>query len=172
MQASISFRPLERRDLHLLQQWLTAPHVATWWNERHDLASVEAKYGPRIDGREPTNVFVIELERRPIGWIQWYLWADYPEHARQLGAEPASAGIDLAIGELKMTGVGLGPVIILKFINQFVFTNASVGAVVADPEERNLRSLRAFQKAGFSVLRTIQVTGEDSPRHVVRLLRP
>lgn len=131
MQASISFRPLARSDFHLLQAWLAAPHVAAWWNERNDLASVEAKYGPRVDSVEPTNVFVIEQKCRPIGWIQWYVWADYPEHARQVGAEPASAGIDLAIGEFSMTGLGLGPVIIREFLHQFVFTDPSTCAVVA-----------------------------------------
>jgi aminoglycoside 6'-N-acetyltransferase len=172
MQAAISFRPLERSDFPLLQDWLGAPHVAVWWNERNDLASVEAKYSPRIDGTEPTHVFVIEQERRPIGWIQWYLWADYPEHARQLGAEPTSGGIDLAIGELNMTGLGLGPVIIREFLNQFVFTNSTICAVVCDPEEGNLRSLDAFRKAGFNVVNTVQLTSEGSRRQVVRLLRP
>ena len=68
-----------------------------------------------------------------INYLKWYLWADYPDHARQLGAEPASAGIDLAIGEASMTGLGLGPVIIRQFLDQFVFTNSSICAVVADP---------------------------------------
>ncbi len=172
MQASISFRPLERCDFPLLQEWLAAPHVAAWWNERNDLESVEAKYGPRVDGAEPTNVFVIEQECKPIGWIQWYLWADYPEHARQVGAEPASAGIDLAIGELKMTGLGLGPVVTREFLNQFVFTNSSICAVVADPEESNLRSLHAFRKAGFNVANTVQLASDGFRRQVVRLPRP
>lgn len=172
MQASISFRPLERRDFHLLQEWLAAPHVAAWWNEPNDLPAVEARYGLCVDGAEPTKVFVIEQECRPIGWIQWYLWADYPEHAQQLGAEPASAGIDLAIGEPKMTGLGLGPVIIREFLNQFVFTNSGICAVFADPAESNLRSLRAFRKAGFNVVKTVQLAGEGFTRQVVRLLRP
>jgi hypothetical protein len=116
MQDSISFRSLERSDFPLLQDWLSAPHVAVWWNERIDPVSVEAKYGPRVDGTEPTHVFVVEQEGTPIGWIQWYLWADYPEHARQVGAEPGSAGIDLAIGKLEMTGLGLGPAAICEFL--------------------------------------------------------
>jgi len=172
MHASISFRPLERSDFPLLQEWLAAPHVGVWWKERLDLASVEAKYGPRVDGTEPTHVFVVEQEGRPIGWIQWYLWADYPEHARQLGAAPSSAGIDLAIGEVKMTGLGLGPVAIREFTKQFVFVNRAVCAVVADPEESNLRSLRAFKKAGFRVVKIVQHAGEDSKRQVLRLDRP
>jgi|SRR5579863_3041299 len=108
VQASISFRPLERSDFPQLQEWLAAPYVAAWWNERNDLASVEAQYGPRIDGVEPTHVFVIERKCRPIGWIQWYLWSDYPEHARQFGAEPASAGIDLANRRLRSYSTGRG----------------------------------------------------------------
>ena len=51
MLASISFRPLERCDFPLIQEWLAAPHVAVWWNEQYDLASVEAKYGPRVRRR-------------------------------------------------------------------------------------------------------------------------
>jgi aminoglycoside 6'-N-acetyltransferase len=172
MRASISFRPLQRSDFPLLQEWLAAPHVAAWWNERNDLAGVEAKYGQRVDGAEPTHVFVIEQECRSIGWIQWYLWADYPEHARQLGAEPAAAGIDLAIGEPDMTGLGLGPIIIREFLDQFVFANSGIGAVVADPEERNLRSLHAFRKAGFNMVKTVSLASECCRRQVVRLVRP
>lgn len=172
MLASISFRPLERSDFPLLQAWLAASHVAAWWNERLDLAGVEAKYGPRVDGAEPTHVFLIEQEGLPIGWIQWYLWADYPEHARQLGAAQSAAGIDLAIGELMMTGQGLGPIAIREFTRQFVFVNSSVCAVVTDPEERNLRSLRAFEKAGFRVVNIVRLAGENSNRQVLRLDRP
>src|SRR6516165_10495755 len=172
MHASISFRPFGRSDFPLLQEWLAAPHVAVWWNERHDLASIEAKYRPRVEGTEPTYVFVIEQEGRPIGWIQWYLWADYPKHARQLEAPPFSAGMDHAIGEVEMTGLGLAPVAIREFIEQFVLVNPDVCAVVTDPEESNLRSLRAFQKAGFRVVKIVQLAGEDSKRQVLRLDRP
>ena len=171
MKASLSFRPLERSDFPLLQEWLSAPHVAAWWNERLDLSGVEAKYGPRVDGTEPTYMFVIEQEAWPIGWIQWYLWYDYPEHARRLGAEPTSAGVDLAIGELSMTGLGLGPVIIRQFLDQFIFTNSRICAVVADPEESNLRSLHAFRKVGFNLVNTVQLAGEGFTRQVVRLDR-
>jgi aminoglycoside 6'-N-acetyltransferase len=169
---SISFRPLSRSDFPLLQEWLSAPHVAAWWHERFDLASVYAKYGPRVDGAEPTHVFVIEYSGRPVGWIQWYLWSDYPEHALQLRVEPGSAGIDLAIGEFAMTGLGLGPTAICEFLAQIVFADPSVSAVITDPEEGNLRSLSAFKKAGFKVAKTVQLAGENFKRRVVRVGRP
>jgi hypothetical protein len=67
-QSTISFRPLRRSDFPLLQRWLAAPHVARWWNERFDVASLEAKYGPGIDGREPIHVYLIQNESVPIGF--------------------------------------------------------------------------------------------------------
>src|ERR1700736_6377299 len=109
MQTLISFRPLGRSDFPRLQEWLSGPHVAAWWGNPPNLATVNEQYGPRVDGTQPTHVFVIEVGEHPIGWIQWYLWSDYPEHATQLDAEPFSAGIDLAIGEPGMMGLGLGP---------------------------------------------------------------
>lgn len=172
MQISISFRPLTRSDFPLLQEWLSAPHVAAWWREPFDAASVAARYGPRVDGAGPTHVFVIEHEGRPIGWIQWYLWSDYPEHASQLMAEPGTAGIDLAIGEPAMTGLGLGPIVIRDFLSQIVFRDPGVSAVITDPEEGNLRSLRAFTKAGFTMMNVVQLAGETLKRRVVRRNRP
>jgi aminoglycoside 6'-N-acetyltransferase len=145
--------------------------VDTWWHQRLDLAGVAAKYGPRVDGLDPTRVFLIEYAARPIGWIQWYLWANYPEHALQLKAGPGSAGIDLAIGEVALTGLGLGPVAIREFLRRIVFQDLSVSAAITDPEESNLRSLRAFEKAGFLVTNTVQLAGESVKRLVVRIGR-
>jgi aminoglycoside 6'-N-acetyltransferase len=167
----ISFRPIGRSNFPLLQKWLAAPHVAVWWNEPFDLASLEAKYGPRIDGTEPIHVYLIQLEGVPIGWVQWYRWRDFPKHAIRLGADHNSAGIDLAIGEIKMTGRGLGPAVIREFGTNYIFVNRDLSAIVADPAVNNLNSIRAFKKAGFSVVSTVQLVDEAFERHVVRLDR-
>ena len=172
MSNSISFRPLTRSDLPLLQRWLSESHVARWWNEPSDPASLLAKYGARIDGAEPTRVFVIEYLGRPVGWIQWYRWADYPEHAGQLGADLQAAGMDLAIGEKETVGQGLGPIIIYQFLERIIFVDEAVTAVITDPAEENIRSLRAFEKAGFMVTNKVTLQGENFPRNVIRLARP
>jgi aminoglycoside 6'-N-acetyltransferase len=167
----ISFRELERSDFGLLQKWLAAPHVAVWWNEHVDLASLEAKYGPAIDGREPIHVYLIQYEGAAIGWIQWYRWRDFPGHAVQLGADLTAAGIDLAIGEIEMTGLGLGPAAIREFGANHIFIHDDVSAIVADPSASNTRSVSAFRKAGFNVGETVQLVDEAFGRHVVRLGR-
>lgn len=167
----ISFRPMQRQDFPLLRKWLAAPHVALWWNEPFDTASLEAKFGPRIDGREPIPTYMIEHEGRPIGWIQWYRWSDFPEHANLLGAEAGSAGIDLAIGELEMTGRGIGPAVIEAFGMGYVFSNSDVGAIVADPAAANVQSVRAFEEAGFSIVGSVRLRNEEFERCVVRAAR-
>ena len=167
----ISFRPIERADFLVMQKWLAAPHVAVWRNEPFDMDSLEAKYGPRIDGSEPIYTYLIQFEGAPIGWIQWYRWRDFPEHAIRLGADDKSAGIDLAIGEVEMTGRGLGPAVIRKFGTNYIFANRDLGAIVADPSVSNLHSVSAFKKAGFSVASTVQLVGEAFERLVVRLDR-
>lgn len=169
---SVSFRPLRISDLPLVQRWLSMPHVDEWWHQSLDLADVYAKYLPRIRGTEPTHVSVIEHSGRPIGWIQWYRWADYPAHAALLGAEPEAAGIDLAIGEPESLGLGLGSCAIRAFTDSVVFVDPRIKACVSDPETRNGRSLRAFEKAGFAVVRTVQLPGESSTRQIVRRDRP
>jgi aminoglycoside 6'-N-acetyltransferase len=172
MRRSISFRPLCRDDFPMLQRWLQNPHIAAWWRERLDLDGVRAKYGPRVDGIEPTHVFVIEYCNRPVGWIQWYRWSDYPEHAERLGAGPGSAGIDLAIGEKQMMGMGLGPTAIGKFLNEVIFVDPTIASVITDPEESNARSVGAFEKAGFTAMKTVKLRGENYQRSVMRLSSP
>lgn len=168
---SITFRPLSRSDFPLLERWLKEPHVLRWWREPLEGAELEAKYGPRIDGIEPTFVFVIDCDGRPVGWIQWYRWADYQRHARRIGAALSDAGIDLAIGAPEMIGRGLGPFVIRTFLDQVVFVDPSVTAVVSDPEASNVRSRRAFEKAGFGSGAAVVLDGEREPRVIVRLNR-
>jgi RimJ/RimL family protein N-acetyltransferase len=172
MRHSVSFRPLCRGDFPLLQRWLLTPHVAAWWHEALDLDQVSAKYGPRVDGTQPTQVFVIEYHERPVGWIQWYRWSDYPEHAQKIVAEPDSAGIDLAIGEQEMTGMGLGPSVIGRFLKEVIFVDSTITAVITDPEKNNARSLRAFEKAGFTAVKTVKLPEEGCQRSIMRLNSP
>jgi len=165
----VSFRALERADFPLLQRWLSEPHVDAWWHEPLNLVGLEQKYGPRIDGIEPTHVFIIQHESSPIGWIQWYRWSDYPKHAAQLEADSNTAGIDLSIGEVSLIGIGIGSTAIREFILNVVSAEPCITAIVTDPEERNGRSCRAFEKAGFIPVRTVELEGENVRRRIMRL---
>jgi aminoglycoside 6'-N-acetyltransferase len=165
----VTFRPLNRSDFPLLQRWLALPHVDAWWHKPLDLAGLEDKYGPRVDGAEPVYVFMIEYDERPIGFIQWYRWSDYPAYAKQIGAGTGVAGIDLAIGELDMIGLGIGPIVLRRFVKEIIFSTPGMKSIITDVAVDNSRSLRAFEKAGFSPTNIIQREGENFERRLLRL---
>ena len=66
-------------DLSRLHEWLQRPHVRRWWREGETYEEVVEHYLPSIEGREPTQLYLIALEARPVGFIQTYLVSDYPE---------------------------------------------------------------------------------------------
>ena len=147
-------RPLARADLARLSGWLAEPHVARWWRDPNDLAAVTATYQPCIDGTDPTEVFVIEAEGRPAGFIQRYLTADDPDWDRAVQATGAvtgcSAGIDYLIGEPGLCGHGYGTAAIALFTALTFRRYPQARAVVAAPQQDNVASWRALERAGFS----------------------
>jgi RimJ/RimL family protein N-acetyltransferase len=156
----IEFRLLTADDLPLVEEWLNRPHVRRWW--RDDLAESLAEYRAALEGREPTDHYLIVVEGRAVGMIQTYLVSDYPDWEEVVHVGLDVAGVDLLIGEEELIGRGLGPEILVAFTRDHVV----VSSVVATVEEDNRRSWRAFEKAGFLYVRDVE---EDGKPH--RLLR-
>ena len=165
--AELEFRPLAADDLPLVEEWLCREHVAPWW--RDDIQESLTEYRDAIDGREPTDHYLIVLDGRPIGMIQTYLVADYPEWEEIVQVGDGVAGIDLLIGEADQVGRGLGPRILAEFACDVVFASTEITACVATVEEPNRRSWRAFEKAGFVHVRDVEEEGV--PCRLMRLDR-
>jgi aminoglycoside 6'-N-acetyltransferase len=142
---------LRTEDFWRLSRWQASPHVARWWRDPADPASIAAEYGPVVDGTDPTEVFVIELDARPVGIIQRYLLADYPAWAAALDLTDA-VGIDYYLGDPDVTGRGVGSRAIALFARDTLTRYAGAAQVVAAPQQDNLASWRALEKAGFERL--------------------
>jgi aminoglycoside 6'-N-acetyltransferase len=166
---SIRFTPLTRDDLPLLLDWLLKPHVAAWWRDLQTMEQVEADHLPSIDGAEPSYHYVIVVDDRPVGMIQWYLASDFPEWEEIVHVGEGVAGVDLLIGEEDAVGRGLGPEVLRAFISEVVFAKEGTHSVVAGVEAANRRSLRAFEKAGFRV--AFDYEEEGRPHRLLRLER-
>jgi aminoglycoside 6'-N-acetyltransferase len=162
--AELVLRPMLRGDLPRISVWLEQPHVRQWWiGEDADPAIVEEKYGPRIAGREPTEMFVICWRDRPVGFIQRYLIADYPEWERSLDHVPqsrAAAGIDYLVGELDATNQGVGTAAIQAFLPS-IYARWPVASVVVAVQQANRPSWRALERAGFARVWAGTLDSED-----------
>ena len=163
----IEFPPLTEADLSLVEEWLRREHVARWW--RDDIGESIAEYRHALEGHEPTDHFLIEVDGRPVGMIQTYLVSDYPEWEEVVQVGAGVAGVDLMIGETDLIGQGLGPQVLAQFARDVVFAQRGTHAVVGTVEETNRRSWRAFEKAGFRYVRDVEEEGR--PHRLMRLDR-
>jgi RimJ/RimL family protein N-acetyltransferase len=158
-------------DLALLHEWLQRPHVQRWWRERETYEEVVDHYLPAIEGSDPTDHYLVLLDGRPMGFVETYLVADYPDHARLVGAEPSAAGVDLFIADADLTGRGIGTELLRRFVSEVVFARTTTTHCVADPETENIASVRAFEKAGFRVVEEFLDPGDGKQHALVRLDR-
>jgi RimJ/RimL family protein N-acetyltransferase len=169
----LEFRPMLAGDLRLLHNWLQRPHVKRWWGEPRTPEQVVEHYLPSIEGRDPTDHYLVLLDGRPVGMVQTYLVSDYPKHAELMGiSDSATAGVDILIGEAELIGEGLGTAILERFVSDVVFARPTTASCIADPDVANVASVRAFEKAGFHVAREFYDPKDGQTRALVRLDRP
>lgn len=144
----VTFRQLQRADFSVLAEWLALPHVAPWWSDEPTVSALEESYGPVVDGTDPTDAFIVELDGRPVGFVQRYRIDDYPQWCTALGIERA-AGIDYLIGVAELTGVGLGPIIVESITTMTFERYVDIDRMAVAVQQANHRSWRALEKAGY-----------------------
>jgi len=157
---------MEPGDLRLVHEWLQRPHVKKWWSDRETYEEVAEHYLPAIEGKEPTDLYIALLEEQPVGFVQTYLVSDYPDYAALVGVGEGVVGVDLFVGDAALTGQGIGSAILRRFVDEVVFAASETTACIADPDARNVASVRAFENAGFRVVREF-VDPEDGQTHAL-----
>lgn len=152
-----TFEAFQANHLFLLRQWLNSEHIKDYWQETEDDEELKKKFLETLPNRSVFS-FVIKKDHAPIGYIQYY-------NAKKVGGgwweqEPqGSFGIDLMIGNANYYGRGLGSVIIKEFITFIQAREPSLRSIIIDPDPKNLRAIRAFEKAGFVAESEIQTPG-------------
>lgn len=173
--ATYSFTPLTEDDLALARRWLLEPHVRRWWHDdpgEHDYPEdTLAGWREAMAGADPTDMFLIRLDGRPIGVLQSYRVDDHPDYVAQLGRLDAPAySIDLFIGDADLIGQGHGPAILGAFL-PIGFARYGVELCVIGPSKANTSAIRAYEKAGFRYLREYREQDTIDPPHVLLALR-
>lgn len=174
---AIHFTPLQDAHFPLLLKWLETPHVNAWWDMDIQWTPqlIKEKFGSYVHGykleqgvRKPFQAYIICMNDVPMGYIQLYnaheFPRDYPDGLEEL---PTSlAALDFFIGEEEYLGKGLGSHILKRFLEEYV--DPFYDACFVDPDTANIRAIRAYEKAGFKAIKTIQ---EGSMTWMVRKTR-
>jgi len=142
------FRPISVADLPMIRRWLETPHVAQWWHDPDEQFALV-----RDDLDHPAmDQFVVTAHDRPFAYLQCYHPNAWPEGG--LGIHPdGTRGIDQFIGEPDMIDCGHGSALIRSFVDNLL--NTGTPRVVTDPDPRNIRAVRAYEKAGFQKARLV-----------------
>jgi aminoglycoside 6'-N-acetyltransferase len=159
MLSELTLRSMRAEDLELVTVWLGRPHVARWYLAGSTLERELDELRQSVVGEQPTHALVVLEGGRPIGWCQWYLCSDYPDHADGVGAEPGDVGLDFAIGDPARTGKGVGTRLIAALIAH-VRQRQPPRGLIADPEAANVASRRVLEKNGFRLVREGAVESE------------
>jgi aminoglycoside 6'-N-acetyltransferase len=166
----------EPGDLSRLTAWRAEPHVQEWWNPDQPAPGfdeIAEKYGGRTHPASPTTPCLIELEGRPIGYIQFYRWAAFPKEtaAMEIPAADASYGIDVLIGDPRMVGRGLGSRAV-ALLCRFLAEERGASDVMLTTDVENDRAHRAYERAGFSRVKQVMDLdtrgGERTPAWLMR----
>lgn len=136
------FRRLVEADIALVARWRMTDHVQKWWGPPDGEDELGKLDDPRI------AMWIVEHDGRPFAFAQDYdVHGWTPHHFSYLA--PGSRGIDQFIGEADMLDRGHGS----AFVRQHVEALFAAGApaVGTDPHPANVRAVRAYEKAGFSI---------------------
>lgn len=168
----ITLRPMAASDLPALEAWLAQPHVARWWTQDTTLEAELAQYRERVKGAGDLTTTMLTVLRNdmPIGWCQWYRWADNPDESAAMAAFDHEVGIDYAIGDPSSVNRGVGTELIAALIAEVRRAHPGCGLLVA-PEAANTASRRVLEKNGFELVavRPVETEPSDRPMAIYRL---
>jgi RimJ/RimL family protein N-acetyltransferase len=139
------FRAL--RDLPLLHSWMNDPEVADFWDLAGPRGRVDQHIAAQLDSHH-SSPYLGRLDGAAMSYWEIYR-ADLDPLAAHYQARPHDTGVHLLIGPGEHRGRGIGSALISAVTEWTLSRSFWASRVVAEPDVRNTRSIRAFCNAGF-----------------------
>jgi aminoglycoside 6'-N-acetyltransferase len=178
--SDLSFRRLTRADFGPLAAFLAEPHVARWWNHDVDDEALERDFGASADGAEPSEDWLVLLDDRPVGLIQYSKYDDYPDYRTELApivdVPPGATSIDYLLGDPQLIGQGIGTRMIREFVDRIWTLEPPVPCIIVPVHSANAASWRALLAAGFHLVARGELDPDnpidDRGHEILRIDRP
>ncbi len=141
----VTLRGLCDGDIPTFERWLQCEHVARWYKQPEEwLREVREREGEfRF-----VHHFIVEYGGRPVGFCQYYLYADSGETwHRDLDIRGAYS-IDYLVGETNVLKKGLGAAAVLALLEK-IRGIPDARLVIVQPEKENLASRATLTSTGF-----------------------
>jgi aminoglycoside 6'-N-acetyltransferase len=146
----IAFLPVQPEHYPLLRAWLAEPHMRQWWGEPEEELSL---IRGMVEGRDTTRPFLIALDGRPVGYIQYWFIGHHQneswikDHPWLALLPSETIGVDLSLGDPDNLSKGIGSAALAAFVR--MLREEGHDTIIIDPDPDNARAVRAYAKAGF-----------------------
>ena len=144
-------------DWAAMARWRAEPHVREWWDPDEPVptaAELAEDYAEEATPGGKATGCIIELDGRPVGYLQFYRWADFADEIpdMMIGEGPDTWGIDIHVGDPAAGGRGVGSRSV-AMICAYLATERGASDVRLTTELGNVRAQRAYERAGFRKVR-------------------
>jgi aminoglycoside 6'-N-acetyltransferase len=153
---NLAIRPMrdDLADYECLARWLSDPRVLEFYDGRDhplSLAGAIEKYSPRILAADGVTPCLLILQDDPLGYMQYYPVSDEDKAEYGLDAGEDASGLyafDQFIGEPEHWNQSLGTRAVTLLV-EYLLRNKMARRIVIDPQARNPRAIRCYEKCGF-----------------------
>jgi aminoglycoside 6'-N-acetyltransferase len=146
-------RILEKKDNQLLAKWLSDPAVLEFYEGRDNPFDVDKVNHVFYDEDEAVKCLV-EYNDQAIGYIQFYPLDDESRIDYGYGTDENIYGIDQFIGEVEYWNKGIGTFLVTSMVT-YLIKDKKADRVVMDPQTRNARALKCYEKCGFKKVKLL-----------------
>ncbi|MEI7026244.1 GNAT family N-acetyltransferase [Paenibacillus sp. y28] len=151
----LAVRHVKQEDEGYLHKWMNDPQILEFYEGRdrpHDMALIREHFYTE----DETIRCMIELNRAPIGYMQFYevnrlTLASYGYCADG----KRSFGLDQFIGEASCWNRGIGQAVIRAMVAELV-TNKQAERIMMDPQAWNLRAIACYERCGFKKVKLLE----------------
>ena len=148
------------RDLPLLHTWMNDPEVASYWDLAGPREVLDKHIAEQLESRHSTP-FLGRLDGVAMSYWEVYR-ADLDPLAQHYQARSHDTGIHVLIGSAAHRGRGLGSTLIGAVTQWALARSFWTSRVVAEPDIRNIRSIRAFRNAGFQPVGVLELSDKQA----------
>lgn len=134
-------------DLEAVHGWMNDPEVARFWEMAHPAPRIGAYLREQVASAHSTP-WIGCLDGVPMSYWELYR-ADLDPLAGHYSARRHDEGVHLLLGPAETRGRGLGARLLRAVTDWRLSARPEAERVVAEPDVRNVRSVRAFEQAGF-----------------------
>lgn len=150
---NLKVRKLEKKDNHLLAKWLSDPSVLEFYEGRDNPFDLEKVNKVFYDPEDNEVKCIVEVDGNEIGYIQFYQLDD--EEKKEYGYFNENVyGTDQFIGEVKYWNKGIGTLLVTSMV-KFLVEHKKADRVVMDPQTRNTRAIKCYEKCGFKKVKIL-----------------